>query len=186
MTQGVLKYAKGDKLFHSKHGLCRVKEITRQSGMKGYEVCYCLEPVKSHHANPRFVVSVERIQQLGFHVPMTQRNVMKVIARLKKPGPNLAMPKEDRLQLVQASVKEGTPAGFAEVLILLYRIGEENMSHEERKAFQRSAEALVRELVYVLKIPGRKASGLVLKNLGPSTSPWARKVIRTVEPDEEK
>jgi len=177
----VLEFKKGDQLYHPKHGMCRVTDITNQRGLDKSEMSYCLEPIHPSPGNPRFIISVSNIQEAGFHLPLTTKAMMKILDSIKgkKEAADAANPARD--QLICALSKENTPLGFAKVLVKLFCAPEEKVTHGEKKAVLRSVEGIVHESAFVLGMSVQKAGRLLLRNLGTATSLWVRKIIEKVE-----
>lgn len=186
MIRRKIAFETGDKLYHSRHGLCLIKEITRQNMLGRDDLCYCLEPLKEKCARPRFFVSVDRVQEAGFHTPISKTEAMKILAFLKKGNGTDRTQKEERDAQIRHLAKENTPGALAKVLLILSDVAESHISHEERKILQRAAEGLSQEFSFILKISSQQASSLLRKSFRYSQkNSWVKEVLKRVGRNEE-
>jgi len=186
MIQEKIAFEAGDKLYHSRHGLCLIKEITRQNMLGRDDLCYCLEPLKEQYAKPRFFVSVDRVQEAGFHTPISKAEAMEILAFLKKGDEAGRTQKEERAAQIRHLAKENTPGALAKVLLILSEVAGSDVSYEERKILRRAAEGLSQEFSFILKISSRQASSLLRKSLRYSQrNLWVKEVFERIGQNEE-
>ena len=74
------KWIRGEFLFHSVHGLCRVDRITETERGGKRVPCYSLVPKVMNRMKVRFVVAAPDMEASGFHRVVSAREAKKILS----------------------------------------------------------------------------------------------------------
>jgi len=100
-----------------------------------------------------FYISVDHIDQAGFHRPITQEDAGQILKDLRKKDESGDASPEDKMAEISALCRQNTPWAFAKVLSRLSQSKGYEVPREGRKVLQNAAQGLTQELAFVLKIP---------------------------------
>ena len=148
------KIVQGDLLYHSVHGLCRVKEIIEQGQSNKKALYYSLVPKLNTQMKVRFVIAVDDIEISGFHLLVSLKEANEILEYLK--------------------TDEADPSDFdqdnqtwalAKSILSFSHDKSEARDQRKRQILERSANGLVRELAFVLEIPVKESAAKVRKSL---------------------
>jgi RNA polymerase-interacting CarD/CdnL/TRCF family regulator len=148
--------SQGALLFHAVHGVCRIEDIVHENHT-GKEVrSYSLVPKTATRMKVRFVVSVDDVQASGFHSPVSLEEAREILAYLKA-GVRTEVPNQEQAWTLASAM-----------LSYLHEKWEVRDARK-RQSLQRSAQGLVGELAYALKMTLKEAADSVQKSLGNSS-----------------
>lgn len=160
-----VEFKEGMLLFHPAYGPFVVKGVLRKPELGGDGLCYWLEPDRRQCLGTRFFIAVNRIQEAGFHPPLSQEDADKILEYLQ----NSDEPNINSSQEIYSLVQENTPWAFARILAIFSSRSSGEHTREEREALQRAVQGLSEELAYVLRIPVKSAALRIQKSIGFST-----------------
>ena len=145
------KFVPGVLLFHSIHGLCRIKEIIQQKQMDKAALYYALIPQMGTRTSERFLIPVEHVETSGFHSPASLQQANAALDFLKGYGKLLT-------QTIPLWV-------MAKEILVFCQETPQATDQRTRQALQRSVRGLIGELAIVLEISLQEAATKVRKNL---------------------
>ena len=142
------KIVQGDLLYHSVHGLCRVREIIKQKK----SLYYSIVPKLTNQMKVRFVIAVEDLGTSGFHLLVSSKEANRILKYLKE-GDN-------------ALVQDNQTWELAKTILSFSNDELETKDQRNRQTLERSANGLVRELAFVMEITVKEAAARIRKSLG--------------------
>ncbi len=158
MTQTI---EQGNLLYHSAHGLCRVKEITKDKSSSKKNIQYALEPASGDLMKVRFVVPAEGMKTSGFHTLISLKEINKIL-QFWETGQYPPSVKKDSLS---DESPENSTWGLAVSLSAFSREKNEIKDQRKRQQLQRSARGLVREFSYVMQLSVSETVEKIKKSL---------------------
>ena len=138
----------GDLLYHSVHGLCRVREIIKEKKI----LYYSLVPKTTSHMKVRFVIAISDIETSGFHLLVSLKEANEILDYFKAGD--------------LTEVQDKQTWALAKAILSFSRDKSEVKDQRKRQALERSANGLVRELALVLEVSVEEAAARVRKSLG--------------------
>jgi len=177
-----LPYKKGDLLYHSSHGPCRIKDILKetQSGKSRY--CYELESRQAHLGRSRFLVDTDQVETSGFHPAISRKEANRILNYLKTNDPKDRSLGMKQAQVVLGLIEENTPWAFARAILILARETNGKGAKGKREMLGRAAKGLAFELAFAFAIPNEEGVLLMKKSLKQKakTNPWALETISNI------
>jgi RNA polymerase-interacting CarD/CdnL/TRCF family regulator len=163
----------GDLLYHSVHGMCRVKEIVRTQGSSD---SYALVPQLFSRMRLRYVIPQESLKESGFRAPVTLAeagailNYFRTGRKLDKSvaAAKTAVKKEVKkleAPTVPMPPKDHSTWAMAETMMTCSREEFQFKEQRMRTLLHKDATGLVRELAFVFKVSLRDAVTMIQKNL---------------------
>lgn len=146
------KISQGDLLYHSVHGLCRVKEVLNQN--QADKKSYAIVPKLTSLAKVRFVVSAEDVKASGFHSPVSLAEANQILEYLKTG---------------EKTAKENETWSLAETILSFSHDKSEARDQRKRQILARSARGLIGELAFVLEITVQEVVAKMRKSLTRSS-----------------
>lgn len=182
MLSEKVEFKEGMLLFHPAYGPFVVKGISKRPELGGDGLCYWLEPDRRQRLGTRFFIAVNRIQEAGFHPPVSEGEAEKLLEYLRNGDELKSGNSKERIKEICSLLQENTPWAFTRILFILSHANANEQSREEREALQRSVQGLTAELAYILKIPIKSAALKIRKSLGFSAhaNPRVREALERV------
>lgn len=146
-------YIRGDLLFHSIHGLCRVKEIIPEKQMDRKALYYALVPEAApiNRMSERFLIPIENLEASGFHPLVTPHQANDVLDYLKG---------QSRIEGKGCVIWE-----LANEILTFCQEEPPQKNAKTRQSLERSVRGLIGELAIVFEISLVEAAAKVRKNL---------------------
>jgi hypothetical protein len=144
----------GDLLYHSVHGMCRVKQVLKKTGNSAD---YALVPQLTNRTNLRYVVPHESLEESGFRKPVSAEEAEQILSYFRT-----GKRKED------LAANRITWA-MAENMLTCSKETFQCKDQRTKMTLQKNAFGLVREIASVLNLPLRAAVNLIQKNLRGSS-----------------
>ncbi len=141
---------KDDLVFHSVHGLCRVASVTSSALPK--EVNYSLLPVSANKGKVRFIIPESSLEMSGFSKLISVKEAHAILDYFK--------------------TGEKKDSACSQAWTLAITVWSESCNAEavkdkkKRQVLERSVNALVGELAYVLKSTLKEMAERIQRNLG--------------------
>ncbi|MDD5216670.1 MAG: hypothetical protein PHN49_04900 [Candidatus Omnitrophica bacterium] len=152
------KIVQGNLLYHAAHGLCRVKQLTRQIEAGKEVLFYALEPSSANKTKVRFIIPAVNVQASGFHSLVS---TMEAKGILKYLGDGNSAP------LAEGSEYEASY--LAKEIFSFSRVDRTVKDLKNRRRMERSVHGLVGELAVVLKMTLNETVRIIRKNLGDAS-----------------
>src|SRR3989338_1483231 len=159
-------YKKGCLLFHSSHGLCRIKEINKQIQSWKEQYYYSLESREARFKRAKFIIDASQINTSGFHLVISREEANKILNYLKtndlsNENQNIQELSKEVLSLIE----KNTPWAFSKVILIYSREKNGQVAKGKREMLLRAVKGLMRELSFVLNLSEREVCQKVKKNL---------------------
>jgi len=158
------KIARGDLLFHSSHGLCRVDELMKENHAGKEVLCYSLVPKVATRAKARFIIEGASLRTSGFHPLISTKEANKILDYLAAGKAEAAPPGRDA-KSGHGLVQEHHAWSLAKEILFFCSQDLEAKNKSKRQALERSIKGLVGEFSFVFKITSKEAADKIQKCL---------------------
>lgn len=150
-----MKIVSGSLLYHSAHGLCRVKELLETEELGGENLRYALEPIPANRMRTRFIIPASSLRDSGFHPLLSTEEANGILRYLKDGKP-----------AILSERKDPSAACLAREILSFSHEQKEVRDQRHRQRMRRSVNGLVGELAVVLKITLKETAQRILTSLG--------------------
>ena len=158
------KIVRGDLMFHSAHGVCRVNDLIKEDCSGKEVLSYSLVPKMATRMKVRFVIADSDLEISGFHHLVSIKEANEILEYLKAGDVTTAQ-SADKLEIDDRSIQENHPWSLAKG-ILSSSYQELNVRDQrKRQVLSRAAKGLVEELAFVFKITFKEAAVKIRKCL---------------------
>ncbi len=174
-------YKKGNRLFHSTHGSCQIKEVITQTSAGKSQSYYSLESKQTRFKGVRFLVDVHQVETSGFHPLLTVKEANKIVDYLKTANAKDAQLGVEQPKKILSLIQENNPWSFARVVLIFAREKDGKDAKGRREMLTRAARGLIHELSFSLEVLEEEAVPIIKKSLkSRKANSWVLDAISNV------